>query len=225
MDSGILSDYATVAAAVIAAISLVFLCCQMRLSNRQSLFDRRLRIRIIVQKLLEVVHWCIPMFDKSNEPQHAISMLFDSLTNISILQETGSSIYHVLGPEYQLRLHLKLDELRTIAQEVRLVYKGKAGRLIGSFLCSDADLLFAIYQYQIVLSKMQEYAEKFRWSEEEAARKCREESKCLALHKAEDELIKASEKLLERRVSGSIERQVRLVSSPFDYCETFLKRG
>ena len=97
--------------AIVAIIALFISCYQARLSNKQSLFNRRLNIWITVDKLMSVYVKNAKNLEHGDEPQMAIGLLFELLTNTTYLQSISTSINHVLDADPQLKLHLKLDEI------------------------------------------------------------------------------------------------------------------
>lgn len=56
----------------------------------------------------------------SDEVQFSNSLRFSWLTNTTSLQEIGPAISNVLDGEWQLKLHRKLDEMRSQASEARI---------------------------------------------------------------------------------------------------------
>lgn len=140
--------------AIVAIIALLISCYQARLSNKQSLFNRRLNIWITVDILMSVYAKNAKNLEHNDEPQMAIGLLFEWLTNTTYLQSISTSIKHVLDADPQLKLHLKLDEMKSLAMEARFCFKGKSGDTIADFIEAYQSLLFSMYQYQILLDKM-----------------------------------------------------------------------
>lgn len=161
------------------------------------------------------------LLKKDNEPQFAIDLCFERLTNTTYLQEISSAISHALESEYQLKFHLKLDEMKSLSMEATFVFKGQPKTVIAEFIDAYQALLFTIYRYQIILNKMQTNSKEFRWSREEAVEKLGEERHREELYRAEDRLTAAYEKLAGKRLVGKIRRQIRLDSTLIDYLNSF----
>lgn len=104
----------------------------------------------------------------------AIDLLFVWPTNTTYLQSISASINHVLDAEPQLKLHLKLDEMRSLAMEARFCFKGKSGDAIAEFIEAYQSLLFSLYQYRIMVKRMHQNAEKYEWTLEQASEKLHE---------------------------------------------------
>ena len=191
------------------------------MANRQSLFDRRMKIWIIAEKLMQLYRTNSGLLKKGDEPRFAISLCFELLTNTTFLQEISPVISHVLESGHQLRLHLKLDEMKSLSMEATFVFKGQPKTVIAEFIDAYQALLFTIYQYQIILNTMQVDSKEFCWSREEAVEKLGEENYREKLYQAEDRLNAACEKLANKRLIGKIRRQIRLDSTLIDYLNTY----
>lgn len=205
----------------VAILALFVSLRQGRMANRQSLFDRRLKIWVITEKLMQLYQINSGLLKKDDEPRFAISLCFELLTNTTFLQEISPAISHVLESEHQLSLHLKLDEMKSLSMEATFVFKGQPKTVIAEFIDAYQALLFTIYQCQIILNTMQANSKEFHWPLEEAIEKLGEEGYREELYRAEDRLIAAYEKLAGKRLIGKIRRQIRLDSTLVDYLNTF----
>ncbi len=156
--------------AIVAIIALLISCYQVRLSNKQSLFNRRLNIWITVDKLMSVYVKNAKDLEHDDEPQMDIDLQFALLTNTTYLQSISTSITHVLDAEPQLNLHLKLDKMKSLAMEARFCFKGKSGNAIAEFIEAYQSLLFSMYQYQILLNKRSQSAKQYQWTLEQASK-------------------------------------------------------
>ena len=212
---------ASCVSAGVAILALFVSLRQGRMANRQSLFDRRLKIWIITEKLMQLYRINSELLKKGDEPRFAISLCFELLTNTTFLQEITPAISHALESEHQLRLHLKLDEMKSLSMEATFVFKGQPKTVIAEFIDAYQALLFTIYQYQIILNTMQTNSKEFHWPLEEAIEKLGEEVYREELYRAEGKLTAAYEKLAGKRLIGKIRRQIRLDSTLIDYLNTF----
>ena len=196
--------------AIVAIIALLISCYQARLSNKQSLFNRRLNIWITVDKLMSVYVKNAKDLELDNEPQMAIGQLFEWLTNTTYLQSISTSINKVLDADLQLKLHLKLDELRSLAMEARFCFKGKSGEAIAEFIEAYQSLLFSIYQYQILLNKMSQSAKVYQWTLEQASEQLHEPEQRQDLFERESALAASYKTLCQQNKRGAIQRQIQL---------------
>ena len=196
--------------AIVAIIALLISCYQARLSNKQSLFNRRLNIWITVDILMSVYAKNAKNLEHDDEPQMAIGQLFEWLTNTTYLQSISTSINKVLDADLQLKLHLKLDELRSLAMEARFCFKGKSGEAIAEFIEAYQSLLFSMYQYQILLNMMSEKAKEYQWTLEQASEKLHEPERRKDLFEKEDVLAASYKTLCQQNKRGAIQRQIKL---------------
>lgn len=219
------SDWATIAAcasAFAATSALAISLFQMRQSNGQALFSRRLNIWLTTEKLMNVYSENAEHLKPGDGAQLANDLCFLWLTNTTSLQEIGPAISNVLDGEWQLKLHLKLDEIRSQASEARYIFKGNSGLAISCFLDAYQELLFKMYQYQILASKILDMAQEHRLSLEETCAGVYEKGYREELFAAQDALSAAYQELSTRKIRGKIKRQMRLVSTPKDIVDTFL---
>lgn len=219
------SDWATIATcasafAAISALAISFL--QMRHSNRQALFSRRLNLWLTTEKLMGVYSESAKHLRPNDGAQLTNVWCFSCLTNTTSLQEIGPAISNVLDSEWQLKLHLKLDEMRSQASEARYIFKGNSGLAICRFLDAYQKLLFKMYQYQILVKTMLDMAQEHRLTLEEACANVHEEKYREELFTAQDALSAAYQELSTRKIRGKIKRQMRLVNTPKDIVDTFL---
>lgn len=197
--------------AIVAIIALFISCYQARLSNKQSLFNRRLNIWITVDKLISVYAKNAKNLEHNDEPQLAIERLFVWLTNTTYLQSISASINHVLDADPQLKLHLKLDEMKSLAMEARFCFKGKSGDAIAEFIEAYQSLLFSLYQYQILFKMMSKKAKEYQWTLEQASEKLHEPDQRKDFFEKESALAASYKTLCQLNKRGAIQRQIQLV--------------
>ena len=202
--------------AIVAIIALLISCYQARLSNKQSLFNRRLNIWITVDKLMSVYAKNAKNLEHDDEPQMAIDLLFVWLTNTTYLQSISVSINKALDTDLQLKLHLKLDEMRSLAMEARFCFKGKSGEAIAEFIEAYQSLLFSMYQYQIRLNKMSQSAKVYQWTLEQASEQLHEPEQRQDLFEKESALAASYKTLCQQIKQGVIQRQIQLLA-PGDF--------
>ena len=196
--------------AIVAIIALFISCYQARLSNKQSLFNRRLNIWITVDKLMSVYVKNAKNLEHDDKPQMDINLLFVLLTNTTYLQSISTSINQVLDADPQLKLHLKLDEMKSLAMEARFCFKGKSGDQLAEFIEAYQSLLFSMYQYQILLNMMSQSAKDYQWTLEQASEKLHEPDQRKDLFEKESALATSYKNLCQQNKRGAIQRQIKL---------------
>lgn len=151
--------------------------------------------------------------DHDDEPQMSIDLLFVWLTNTTYLQSISASINKVLDADLQLKLHLKLDEMRSLAMEARFCFKGKSGKAIAEFIEDYQSLLFSMYQYQILFNKMFQNAREYQWTLEQASERLDEPDKRKDLFEKESALAASYMTLCQLNKKGAIQRQIQLAGA------------
>lgn len=147
-------NWAVIAACVSAFAAIVALILsfnQVRLSNKQNLFNRRLSIWLITQGMLELYRENHKLLKKEDEPQFSLDVIFAYLTNNAFLYEIGSAAFHPLDMEYQKPFLTKLDEIKSLSAEAKFVFEGCPAEAVSGFLNDYQQLLMSIYQYQVLL--------------------------------------------------------------------------
>ena len=207
-DWTVLSSCVSAAAAVVA---LFLSGRQIRLSNKQALFDRRISIWLVTKGLLELYRKSEHNLATRNEgPQFALDQDYAWLTNNTFLCEVGPAANHPLEAEYQKLLLIKLEELKRLALEARLVFKGSPSEAISGFLLDYQELLFAIYRYQILIVNVKKNAGQFNWSLERSCEEVGEPARREELFVAFDAVAASYGVLNEDKMLATVERQIRL---------------
>lgn len=207
-DWTVLSSCVSAAAAVVA---LFLSGRQIRLSNKQALFDRRISIWLVTKGLLELYRKSEHNLATRNEgPQFALDQDYAWLTNNTFLCEVGPAVNHPLEAEYQKLLLIKLEELKRLALEAKLVFKGSPSEAISSFLLDYQELLFAIYRYQILIVNVKKNADQFHWSPERSCEEVDEPARREELFAAFDAVAASYGVLNEDKMLATVERQIRL---------------
>lgn len=207
-----LTTIAECASTFIAIIALVLSVHQIRLSNKQNLFNRRLSIWLTAGGLAELYSEHRNHLEKRAEPQPAMDLIFSWLTNNAYLCDVGSAAAHPLEVKYQKPFLAKLDELNGLAFEAKYAFKGDQAESISRFISDYRQLLFAIYQYQVRMNHVQKYAREYQRTLEEACEKIDESEQRKELYRAYDDISTSFDQLTDVKMTKKIEKQIRLSS-------------
>lgn len=156
----ILSLVFSIVTAVIAIIAVVISIIQIKKSNKQALFERRLKTYLTVKwmKALCDENESISktyLDDAKNEPLSEIDLLFVWMTNCSALEEIQSAINHTLEADFQRKYLLKMEELRNLSEEAQLIFPNNIGNELANFIFYYEEMLVSIYKYQIAINKIE----------------------------------------------------------------------
>ena len=141
-----------------AIIALVISVTQILISNRQFLFERRLKIVILIENLMSLYKSTSSTIEMSNrdEPAFANDLIFMWLTNNSYLQDMVNALKEPLeNSEAHRTLLAKPEELRKAARECKIVFSKKKLTMLSEFIEQYVNLLFSIYQYRICLHSIE----------------------------------------------------------------------
>lgn len=200
----VLNIVLSVITAFAAIVALGISVAQIIKSNKQSLFDRRLKAYLTVK-------WMKSLCDSNKEladdylkdaeegPLHALDYFFVLMTNTTFLEGVQSAISHVLEPEYQRVYLLKIEELRNLCEEVRLIFPEYIGYPLADFIFYYEEMLVAIYKYQVAF--------------ENISKKCTDSNKPFP---GDNALENSQRKTVKKYISGTFELSERV----FGYLET-----
>ena len=82
---------------------------------------------------------------REDEPQYAIDQEFIWLTNNAYMEAQSEVIVHPLEQPYQKEFLQKREELRSLATEIRLIFKSPVNELYGKFVECYEVTLFRMY--------------------------------------------------------------------------------
>lgn len=202
----------SVIAMMIAVISLIFSGVQIYLSNKQCLFDRRLKVYMLVQGLMDLCRDYLDgiLTERNNGPEPSVDTMFANLTNNSYLESMANAIEHPLQSLFQQDFLRKREELRKMAMECELIFKGKEAGVYGCFVRTYENTLVAMYRYKIVIDKMEETNNKHRMTEEALVNICGEEQVRHKLYDALEALKTAYDAAEQEEVERKIRKQITL---------------
>lgn len=198
--------------AIAAVIALALSVWQTRISNRQHLFDMRMRVWMVARGMIELYGQHVRRFEKKDEPYLALGQEFLWLTNNTYLHEAGNVVGNLLEANTHRELLMKIEEIRSMAESALYVFRGKEAKSICSFLNDYGELLFVMYQYQILLDDMQKSASQFKWTLEEASLRLNESSMRNELYACMDKVNDSYESINCEKAKRRIVKQLKLFS-------------
>lgn len=196
--------------AVVAVIALFQTNKQMRLSNQQHLFDRRVACYIIAKGLIQLYENNQTLLIKIEDKLELdIGFIFIQMTNNAYLEKIICVIDHPLEQPYQKEFLVKLEMLKNVSTKIRCIFNGNISILLGDYVLCYQEVLWKMYQYQIVVNKMRKVSNDYKRpieEQEEMTIKPYEEE----LQKVINKLRQAYEKLKEEKAEEKIEKQIKL---------------
>lgn len=202
----------SVIAMIIAVISLIFSGVQIYLSNKQCMFDRRLKVFMLVQGLMALCREYLDgiLKERNYEPEPSVDTMFANLTNNSYLESMENAIEHPLQSPFQQEFLRRREELRKMAMECELIFKGKEKLAYSEFVRAYEKTLEVMYRYKIVADKMEEENKKHRLTDEALINICGEEPVRHELYYALEALKTAYEAAAQKNAQRKIRKQITL---------------
>ena len=151
--------WCTVMTSVAAVVAIGVSVHQIRLSNKQQLFERRLKAYMMANSIISLCkeNYVFLSEKRKAEPQFANDLVFVWLTNNTYMEGQAEAIEHPLEQPFHKELLKKREELRNMAMEFEFIFKGNVASLYGNFLRDYENALAVMYQYEIIIRKISSY--------------------------------------------------------------------
>ncbi|HBF8218551.1 hypothetical protein REL05_014875 [Clostridioides difficile] len=201
----------SVVTAVIAVIALMQTKQQIKLSNKQHLFDKRVEHYLIAKGLIQLYesNRTLLIF-KEDEPALAMDFIFAQMTNNTYLEKITDAIAHPLEQPYHKEFLIKMEILKEVSSKIKFIFGGKAAVLLGDYVLCYQELLFRMYQYQILLENMKKASQEFKLTIDKAQETVGEKHYREELKKATGNLKQAYDMFKKEKVEEKIEKQIKL---------------
>lgn len=197
--------------AIIAIVALLQTKQQIRVGNKQHLFDERLENYLIAEGFIRLYEDHQSQFlIKRDEPEMALDLKFLWMTNNTYLEHITDVINHALEKPFHKEFLTKLETIKDVASKIGFIFHGNAAELLKKFVLCYQESLMQMYRYQILLKKMKECADEFKWILEESVKNLNEPQQRMELHKAMENLKQAYDELKKENVKKKIARQIKL---------------
>ena len=123
---------------------------QTILSNKQSLFDRRLSLYMLVDELLSLYQHHSQLLEEDESFIHP-AVIFNKLIQTNILKDCTKVMDNPLEDEEIDIFNSKMDELKRKAKEIEFVWKSKDAKYLSSFIKWYIVLLRFLYKQQVII--------------------------------------------------------------------------
>lgn len=214
VDTDLMNEWSFIlscATAFAAVCALVLTLLQIRQSNKQKMFDRRIKVWMIVEGLCNLCESSMEYLRaKQMEPDLSNDLHFFWMTNNSFLYEVSDVIHVETDREKQSVLLSKIELIKEISVEASLIYRGKVAHYISQFLIGYEELLYVMYQYEILLSHMHKDSKVFHWTLEEASKELDEEKLRRKVNEAKEALMNTYLKLSKEGYLQKAKEKTRL---------------
>ena len=145
---------------------------QIRLSNKQNLFDKRLEMYSLIEDLIHLYKQHRNLLINSENPKEnallqdrlivSCEPIFGFLTNVSYLADMVPAFHDPLIPAKQNVLLTKQEMLKKHSREVSILWEDSLGEIFSNFIYTYAEVLMKLYQQKVRLEKIQEFNETYK---------------------------------------------------------------
>ena len=205
--------WCSILTALTAVLALGLSVHQIKLSNKQHLFDRRLKAYMLSNGLISLCkeNYMWLSAKRENIPQFANDYVFIWLTNNTYMESQADAIEHPLEQPFHKEFLRKREELRNTAMEIELIFKGEAALAYSDFLRTYEAALAVMYQYQIIIDKIRKENEKHPMTLEELEKMFSEKKYRDNLYDALAKLRKAYDATAQEQVEKQMKKQLNLI--------------
>lgn len=188
---------------------------QIKISNKQYLFDKRLSKYLLAKGLLELYKDNESLLDYTDDPDNEaiiVDYQFINLTNNNYLKDITCIINEPKNNEFKNKILVKIEELKQLSNEVRFLFPNKSGLLLSNFIMKYQNVLMELYKYQIVLDLMKkdEIPRKNKPTYNELQNEYGELKHRHRLYDAIDDLKKSYHEAVSKKVINKIEKSIKL---------------
>lgn len=205
--------WCTVMTSVAAVIAIGVSVHQIRLSNKQQLFERRLKAYMMANSIISLCkeNYVFLSEKRKAELQFANDLVFVWLTNNTYMEGQAEAIEHPLEQPFHKELLKKREELRNMAMEFEFIFKGNVASLYGNFLRDYENALAVMYQYEIIIRKMKEENEKYPHTSEVLSKMFSEEEYRDRLYDALGKLKVSYDTVSQEKNDKQLRKQLALI--------------
>ena len=201
--------------AFIAIIALLQTHKQIKISNKQFLFDKRLSKYLLAKGLLELYKDNESLLDYTDDPDDEaiiVDYQFINLTNNNYLKDVTCIINEPKNNEFKNNFLVKIEELKKLSNEVRFLFQNKNGLLLGNFIMEYQNVLMELYKYQMVLDSMvnDNIPRKNKPPYNELQKNYDELKYRHRLYNAIDNLKKSYHEVVSKKTVNEIEKSIKL---------------
>jgi len=129
---------------------------QIKISNKQHLFDKRIEKFLICTGLLSLYSENKMLIKEENKDVPLeVTILFSGLTNNVYLKDIGNIINDTHNEKIRIDFLIKLEELYKLASEIELIFPRRHSKILKEFILEYRNLLQKLYKYRCVLEEIE----------------------------------------------------------------------
>lgn len=211
----VITPVATLVSLFISCIALYQTHKQIKISNKQFLYDKRFKNYICFIELFEIYENNIYILDYSKDKDDdaiIVDVQFETITNCPSLKDIKKIIEEPKNNEYKGIFLLKLEEIKKIGTESKFLFNNEIGLEICGFMYDFTNLLLELYKYQILLLDMtnDQIPRINKPSYKELQQNYSESTHRQRLYKSIDKIFESYNALNKKEILKKVEKEIKL---------------
>ena len=203
-------DIFSIITAIVAIIAIFQTSKQLKMSNKQFLFNKRIENYLIFYGIYELYMDNIKLLDYSDEKSDEaiiVDIQFSQLTNNSYLKDITKIINNPKNNDYKTEFLIKLEDMKRVATEISFY-----GLALHDFIVCYQNVLLEMYKYQILSDMMCNNNEQSfnKKTYKELQKQYGELKHRDKLYKSLDKLKNNYNKIIDEKVVEKIKKEMRL---------------
>ncbi len=131
----------SVITAVVAIVALMQTKQQIRLSNKQHLFDKRVENYLIAKGLIQLYEINKnSLIVKNDMPMFEVDFIFEQMTNNKYLEKITRVITNPLEEPYHKEFLISMENIRAVSAEIDFIFSGKVATFLGKYVLHYQEL-------------------------------------------------------------------------------------
>ena len=208
------NSWFSIITALTAIIALFQTWKQIKVSNKQNLFEKRINVLIKVTGLMKLYEENRNLMIEDNKKDDSVVLMvdfnFENLTNNTYLEDIAICVHKALEQPYQKQLLTRLEELRNISTTIMYLFPDKQAKVLSEFVYNYQETLFTIYQYQILSNNIRKDSIKFKTDVHDMAKKLNEPKQREKLLVSYNRLEESYKKIIIEDIIEEIRIKIKL---------------
>lgn len=200
----------SIIAVMVAIVALFQTNIQIKLSNKQQLFNRRLEKYLLIKELLSLYSENRNLIIHTDDICESVEFMFAWLTNSSTLESMCLAMENPLKHEEQKIFLTKCEMLEKSAMEIELIWRGKVAHIMGHFVRQYKELLQAMYRQQIMLDGLYDEREKEPIPLERAQEKIHKKAEEFGLFSCVEGIEKTYQEIIKMNAEEYLKKSMKL---------------
>ena len=202
------NTWLSIVTTLVAVFALSLTLWQIRLSNKQQLFDKRLDKYLFVLDMLSTYKNAESTLDY--DMSGAVEFQFALLTNCSFMETITNVIEKPIHHHLHKEFLKKLEEIEKNATEIELLWDSKDSKCIAEFISLYRKLLQSIYKQQIYLQHLSKQNEVSPITLEKAQEEARSSAEDVGLFECIRKIKAVYQKIEQGKLEEKLKESIKL---------------